>query len=102
MNAKTKDNKASGFVGIFIHTLKDGRIHNQGEIIRTDGDICLVQRFSWLSGCPTDVIGITKADIMNQDKCTMYSCGEDAVQAWEKARQETEARESRERLNPSK
>lgn len=38
--------QTSGLIGIFIHTLKDGRIHNQGEIIGIDDDVCLVQRFS--------------------------------------------------------
>lgn len=95
----TQARQTSGLVGIFIHTLKEGRIHNQGEIIGTDADVCLVQRYSWLSGCPTDVIGIPKADILNQEKCRMYSSGDDAVEAWEKERRQLDAAESYSRHN---
>jgi len=84
----------SGLVGIFIHTLKDGRIHNQGKIIGTDADLCLVQRYSWLSGLPTDVIGIPKTDILNEEKCHMYFMAEDAIEAWEKECRQREASES--------
>lgn len=76
--------QASGLVGLYVHTLKEGRIDNQGQIIGVDADVCLVQRYSWLSGFPTDVIGIPKADILNQEKCRMYRSDVDAVNAWEK------------------
>ena len=73
-----------GLVEMLIHTLKNGSIHNQGKIIGTDADVCIVQRYSWLTGCPMDVIAISKADIFNQEKCRMYSTEDDMNYAYER------------------
>jgi hypothetical protein len=81
---KKQLNQPNGLIGLYIHVLKEGKIHNQGQIIGMDGDMCLVQRYSWLSGLPTDVIGIPRVDVYDQSKCKLYSTDEDAVAEWER------------------
>lgn len=67
-----KAKQASGLVGIYINTFENKKIKYMGQIIGIDGDMCLIQLYSWLSGCPTNVVGLPKADIYNQEKCRMY------------------------------
>jgi len=99
-----KEKQTSSLLEMLIHTLKDGRIHNQGQIIGTDADVCIVQRYSWLSGGRTDVIAIPKVDIFNQEKCRMYSSWDDMRDAWERESRKLDAAEEKDfrKLNYAK
>ncbi len=57
-----------------VHILKDdGEILNQGMIIGIIDGNCLIQRFSFLDGRPTDIITLPLADVFNQEKCKIYA-----------------------------
>lgn len=45
----------SALEGLWLHTLKDGKIQLQGHIIGVVGETCLVQLFEWWDGRPTRV-----------------------------------------------
>ncbi len=61
----------SGFDGLFVHTYKDGKIHNQGQIIGKDDGLYALQLFSFLDGRPTIVRFITQDFLVNE--CKVYS-----------------------------
>lgn len=63
---------SGGPIGLYIHTLKDGLIQFQGQIIGTDGDAFLVQLFSFMSGDPTEVKMFERAFIYGQE-CRLYA-----------------------------
>lgn len=73
------DRMDNGFNGLFLHTYKDGKIHNQAQIIGKDGDLYALQLFSFLDGRPTDVKLVDRDFLINQ--CKMYSTEE----AWHAA-----------------
>lgn len=52
-----------GFIGMFLHTFKEGRIDWQGKIISKDADVFLVQLYSWMDGGPTNVVMMSMDDI---------------------------------------
>lgn len=61
-------------VGIFLHTLdENGEINWQGQIIGMDGDMALVQLFSWWSGKPTNVVSIAKSVLYSENQCRLYA-----------------------------
>lgn len=73
LSAKQKAVGREGLVGMFLHTLnEDGCINWQGHIIAIDGDIALVQLFSWIDGSPTNVEPIPKS-LIYSDKCQLYA-----------------------------
>lgn len=78
-------------VGMFVHILKNGQIHNQGHIIGEDQDGAFIQRFGWLTGCPSDVIYILKSKLYDENQCTMYSEREDMLEAWERSCKRSDA-----------
>ena len=71
-------------IGMFVHILKNGQIHNQGCIIGEDQNGVFLQRFEWLMGNPSDVIWISKVRLYDEKECTMYSEREDMLEAWER------------------
>lgn len=81
---RTHAEPRSGLVGLFLHTYSDEGLQYQGQIIGLDGDMTLVQLFSCLSGDPTNVIGIPRADIYSA-KCVLYATADDWRAAYEKA-----------------
>lgn len=60
---------SNGFNGLFIHTLKNGRIENQGQIIRKDGDLYAVQLFSFFDGRPTIVRFLSQDQLVSGCNC---------------------------------
>ena len=72
----------NGLIGFYLHTFKDGEIHYQGTVVGLDGDIALVQLFSFLTGYPTNVIPIPKKTIY--DECKLYASSELMIQEYEK------------------
>ena len=62
--------------GMFLHTMKDGKIRLQGHIIAVDGDICLVQLYSWMFGEPTNIEKMRKEYIYS-DEVVLYANQED-------------------------
>lgn len=75
----TTETHNGGLVGMWLHTFSEGKIDWQGHIVGMDGDIALVQLFSWLDGRPTKIEPITKSVIYSED-CTLYADG-DAMSA---------------------
>jgi hypothetical protein len=73
-----------GPVGMFVHVLKDGQIHNQGRVISHDAEFVLLQRYGWIDGRPTDVIALPKSRLYDEAECAMYSEREDMLEAWER------------------
>lgn len=72
------NSEPDGLAGMFVVTLKPaagdfGRVQNQGRILSAEGDVCLVQRFSFLDGRPTDVIALPKSTILDQSKCRLFA-----------------------------
>lgn len=61
--------------GLFLHTWKDGGLRWQGHIIAVDGDVCLVQLYSWMFGDPTEIVKIRK-DVIYSDEVTLYATEE--------------------------
>jgi hypothetical protein len=61
-----------GLVGMFLHMLKDGEINFQGHILAVDGNIAMVQLFSFMTGYPTQVVAIKKSRIYS-DECRLYA-----------------------------
>lgn len=61
----------SGFDGLFVHTYKNGKIHNQGQIIGKDEGLYAVQLFSFMDGRPTIVRFIAQDFLLNE--CRVYS-----------------------------
>ena len=70
-------------VGMCMHTLKDGEVCWQGHILGVDGDVVLVQLYSWMDGGPTSVEVMNKSEIYSE-RCRLYSTHEDMNIAYEK------------------
>lgn|SRR5690554_3650112 len=73
------DMNGNGFSGLFVHTLKNGRIHNQGQIIRKDGELYAIQLFSFFDGSPTNVRLVTSDFLVNE--CRLYATQEQWIRA---------------------
>ena len=71
-----------GLVGLYLHTLKDGRIENQGTVIGVHGGHGLVQRFSFLDGDETDVVAIPIVALFDPQKCRLYGSSEQMKHAY--------------------
>lgn len=87
MTTRKKLTGQSGLVGMFVHTFKTWstgvmRINYQGQIIGIDGDMVLVQLFSWLDGGETNVEGIPRSVLYSD--CKLYATSGHMKEAWEK------------------
>ena len=72
-----KPHKPHCLVGMYLHTFDEhGRMRWQGKIIGVDGDICLVQLFSWMTGCETNVETLAKSVIYSPN-CKLYASSEE-------------------------
>ena len=50
----TSENETAGLVGRFFHSVKDGHIETQGEVIgRPEPGLYLVTYFDWVTGEPS-------------------------------------------------
>lgn len=56
-------------VGLFVLELTTCK---QGQVVGADGDTVLVQLFSWLSGNPTNIVGVPKTDLYS-DRYRLYA-----------------------------
>lgn len=56
----------NGLCGMWLHTLKEGKINYQGHVVAVDGNHVLVQLFSWLTGGATNVIALDKEEIYSE------------------------------------
>jgi 5-methylcytosine-specific restriction enzyme A len=70
--AKPSAAPSPGLTGMWLHTFKSGRIDRQGCVVGIDGDIALVQLFSWFDGAPTIVVPISKAMVYSSE-CRLYA-----------------------------
>jgi hypothetical protein len=87
MTTRKKLTGQSGLVGMFVHTFKpwsngEMRINYQGQIIGIDGDMVLVQLFSWIDGGDTNVEGIPRSVLYSD--CKLYATSDHMKLAWEK------------------
>lgn len=58
--------------GLYVHIRNEnGCIEQQGHVLGVDGDIALVQLFSWIDGEPTQVVSFQKA-FLYSERCTLY------------------------------
>tara|TARA_B100000408_G_scaffold117945_1_gene96235 strand:- start:1022 stop:1561 length:540 start_codon:yes stop_codon:yes gene_type:complete len=69
----------SGFDGLFVHAYKNGKIHNQGQIIGKDEGLYALQLFSFMDGRPTNVRFITQDFLVNE--CKVYSTEDEWIYA---------------------
>lgn len=74
---KSKEEKQEHLTGMFLHTMKGGKIERQGHITAVDGETVFVQLFSWLTGDPTNVETMQKDYVLGPD-VRLYS----TRQAW--------------------
>lgn len=77
-----KTSNKDGVVGMFCHILKDGKLHNQGQIDSIQGEYALIQRFSWLDGLPTDILQFPMDRLMNPEECRLYATNDDLILGW--------------------
>jgi hypothetical protein len=75
-----KVSKPEGLIGLFLHVYKDGKINNQGQIIRTDRDKVLVQMFEWVLGEPS-IVQAYDRDYIYSDACKLYA----DIEVWKAA-----------------
>ena len=74
----------NGLIDMYLHTLDDeGKICWQGCICHVDGDVVLVQLFSWLDGRPTNIETMQKADVYDRTKTRLYHSSEAMISAYE-------------------
>lgn len=66
-----KASKGSGLVGLFVHTLSEGRINYQGHIGGLQDDYALVQLFSWWTGEPTKIEPMLTSFLLSKE-CILY------------------------------
>ena len=88
--ATPKKPQHNGLIGFFLHTFEDGKVNWQSEIIAVDGDMVLVQLFSWIMGEPTLVKAIPRASIYSEF-CQLYASAELMNQEYEKIERKNEA-----------
>ncbi len=69
---------------MFLHTFDSGGIYWQGRVVAMDGDMVLVELFSWLTAEPTEVVAIPKETIYTPSKCTLYLSADKMRVAYEK------------------
>ncbi len=84
-----KDSQTGTMVGLWLHTkFPNGRIKNQGEIIRQlSNGKCVVQLYSFLSGCPTVCKCLSEDEI---ESCALYSSASDMRDAYDVEMRELE------------
>lgn len=68
-------------IGKPVHILKNGKIHNQGQIIQDGEYEVLIQRFSFVTGDPTDMIYVKKKDLFDTEQCRIY----EEAESWHRA-----------------
>src|SRR5688572_7311622 len=73
--ATVKARETHPLEGLFLHTLKDGKFNWQGHIVGVDGDVCLVQLFSWMFGEPTEIVKMQKS-VIYSDSVVLYASKE--------------------------
>ncbi len=83
MNGKRLEAVRPGPAGLYLHTLKGGEIDRQGLVIAIDGDVVLVQLFSWLDGRATQVTPMTRA-VVYSDACILYADRDEWIRAAER------------------
>lgn len=74
----------SPLMGMWLHTFNDdGSYHWQAKVVAVDGDVVLIQLFSWLDGCQTNIEKVTK-EFVYSSKCRLYANREDFMDAYDK------------------
>ena len=82
MDRKDSESSQHGKDGmVFIHFMKNGRIHQQGTSYERNESFWLVQRYSMLTGDPTDIVAVKIDDVLNEEKIRMYSTKEEWITA---------------------
>lgn len=62
-------------VGLWFHTLKDGGLDYQGQVIGIDGNHVFCQLYSWADGSPTNIKIIEKFTFYS-DRVVLYASSE--------------------------
>ena len=71
---------AGSLVGMWLHTFNpDGSINRQGQIKQNDGEIVMVQLYSWLDGSPTNMEAHKVDDVLNKEKTVLYSTNREMI-----------------------
>jgi len=81
---KSKEEKQSQLVDMYLHTMKDGEINWQGHITAVEGETVFVQLFSWMSGDPTNIVTMTKEYVLGPD-VRLYSIRETWIERGNKS-----------------
>jgi hypothetical protein len=87
------DTKRETTIGLFGHSFyPDGHIHMQFEIVREVQHGFVVQRFSWLTGEPTDLGFMQPEDLaackLYSDKDAWHAAGHAGFEAVQQGRKE--------------
>ncbi len=65
---------AGSLVGLWLHTFNPDRsVNRQGQIKQNDGEIVMVQLYSWWDGSPTNMEPHKVEDILNGEKTKLYA-----------------------------
>jgi len=83
INIRIPRNKPTPLDGLYVHTLRNGRIHEQGIVESTRGTIAYVMLFSWLDGMPTHKVAFTKR-YLRSNKCQLYTTQEQMRDAYQR------------------
>ena len=70
------------WVGMFLHTFKDGRLSHQGRVVSVLGQAVRVCWFSWMTGCESDHAALSM-DYVASDACRRYSTRDEWLNAAE-------------------
>jgi hypothetical protein len=82
-NHKPMNTNQHPLVGMCLHTFNArGEIRYQGHIIGIDGDVVLVQLYSFLDGSPTRVEKMSKSDVYSSS-CQLYATHDDMNAAYD-------------------
>lgn len=75
----------SGLVGMFLWTLHArGTPNLQGTVVSVDGDVALVQLFSWLDGRPTQVEAIAKSQLLDSSMCRLFATNQNMLDEYDR------------------
>lgn len=70
-------------VGLFVHTMRDQRAHEQGMIEREGGRYAFVRLFSWIDGSPLHLKIFSKR-YLRSENCRLYSTAEQMDNAYQR------------------
>ena len=81
--APTGNPSAFRLKGLWLHTLKAGEIHYQGQVVGVRGKVALVQLYEWFMGEPTKILAIPIATMIDPEQAILYPSNAAMLSAYE-------------------